>query len=413
MSVVRTLIPKKLALLRREWERKDGSLKTVYRARIWQSKVKRNAEVTLSATDEASACEEAFGVWSKYAKDIEEGRDIGSKHRYITHFVNEFMAFQNQRATDGQITPERAKVIEYSLVALQKFWNEEGKPSIDELARLVEVKWQVWRSKHKAQKTGKPLSARFRNNEMSCVSQFFGWCEDNRYCSRVPKYEPLKLKRANEPYPAKFYNSLLAVSRKEIQGEKNVKHRWNWMNYRYVMILMNGIGCRVVEVKNMKWEDLSTSKQGTHLYIHGKDKERTIQLPERVAGHLNDLRDFKRKNGDGWWDEKEHAYIFSTYKSPLPAKHFDAGVRRRWMEKAGVPNPRDYEYVCFRHKFITESLNAGAHSLVVAKYTGTSQAMIEKTYEGLVSGDVFNLVFKNAPSAALAKKESPKWLNTV
>ena len=132
-----------------------------------------------------------------------------------------------------------------------------------------------------------------------------------------------------------------------------------------------------------------------------------------MVGHLNDLRDFKRKNGDGWWDEKEHAYIFSTYKSPLPAKHFDAGVRRRWIEKAGVPNPRDYEYVCFRHKFITESLNAGAHSLVVAKYTGTSQAMIEKTYEGLVSGDVFNLVFKNAPSAALAKKESPKWLNTV
>ena len=170
-------------------------------------------------------------------------------------------------------------MIEYSLVALQKFWNEEGKPSIDELARLVEVKWQVWRSKHKAQKMGKPLSARFRNNELSCISQFFGWCEDNRYCSRVPKYEPLKLKRANEPFPAKFYNSLLAVSRKEIQGETNVKHRWNWMNYRYVMILMNGIGCRVVEVKNMKWEDLSTSKQGTYLYIHGRIRSEPSSCP--------------------------------------------------------------------------------------------------------------------------------------
>ena len=30
----------------------------------------------------------------------------------------------------------------------------------------------------------------------------------------------------------------------------------------------------------------------------------------------------------------------------------------------------------------------------------------------LVSGDLFNLVL-NAPSAALVKKESPKWLNTV
>ena len=57
--------------------------------------------------------------------------------------------------------------------------------------------------------------------------------------------------------------------------------------------------------------------------------------------------------------------------------------------------------------------NLSAHSLVVAKYTGTSQAMIEKTYEGLVSGDVFNLVFKNAPIAALQKKRAPKWLTAL
>ena len=57
--------------------------------------------------------------------------------------------------------------------------------------------------------------------------------------------------------------------------------------------------------------------------------------------------------------------------------------------------------------------NLSAHSPVVNKYTGTSQAMIEKTYEGLVSGDVFSLVFQNPPFSALIKKQSPKWLRTL
>lgn len=306
MSAIRNLIPKKLTLIRRSWTLKNGRTKSVYRARIWQSKVKRNTEITLLATDEASACEEAFSVWAKHAHDIQEGRDVGSKRRQLTYFIQEFLEVQTQRARDQQITPQRVEVQRHSLASLKRFWEEEGKPSIDELARLVDVKWQNWRSRHTAQKTGKPLSARFRNGELSVQKQFFSWCVNNNYASRVPKLEPLKLKRANEPFPNKYYPRLLAVSRKDIRTSNNARVRWNWMNYRYVMIVMNGIGCRVAEIKNMKWDHIRKQGDTTLIYIHGKDKERTIQLPERVAGHLEDLRAFKRKTGDGWWDETQH-----------------------------------------------------------------------------------------------------------
>ena len=81
------------------------------------------------------------------------------------------------------------------------------------------------------------------------------------------------------------------------------------------------------------------------------------------------------------------------------------------MKESGVQNYEDFQYVCFRHKFITDALRNGVHSLQVAKYTGTSQLMIEKTYEGLIPKDVFDLVFKEVPDSALAAKQTmPKFL---
>ena len=82
------------------------------------------------------------------------------------------------------------------------------------------------------------------------------------------------------------------------------------------------------------------------------------------------------------------------------------------MKDASVETPEDWELVCFRHKFITDALNNGVHSLAVANYTGTSQQMIEKTYSGLVAGDIYNLVFKNASNDSLSRN-APKWLNKL
>jgi hypothetical protein len=78
-----------------------------------------------------------------------------------------------------------------------------------------------------------------------------------------------------------------------------------------------------------------------------------------------------------------------------------------------VPNPNDFEFVSFRHRFITNALINGARSLEVAVYTGTSQNMIEKTYSGLVPANVFDLVFKNATPESLARNPTPKWIEKL
>ena len=173
---------------------------------------------------------------------------------------------------------------------------------------------------------------------------------------------------------------------------------------------MSSIGCRVTEIKNMKWSDLIYRKDRTEIYIHGKSKERTIQIPERVVGHLENLKKFKQKMGDSFeWNETDYPFIFSTYKSKTVSISFSSKTRKRWARKIGLEG--DYSLVCFRHKFITDALNNGVHSLTIASYCGTSQKMIEDTYSGLVDTQVYDLVFKNTPDDALSRNETPKWLN--
>jgi len=403
------LIPKKLALIKRSWSLKDGSTTTVYRARLWQPKVKRYTVITLDASNESAASQEAVMVFAKHSQDIEQGRDIGSVHRKLDHFISQFLEFQTARANDGQITSKRVDVLRHSLASLVRFYEEEKRPTLDELARLYSSKWNLFRSGDKVKITGKPLTVRFRNNEINVHKMFFRWCVDMRYSSVVPTLETLKVQRTNAPFPKEYYQKLLAVSRKEVQEAKSSRHRWELMNLRYVILLMSGIGCRVTETRQLRWSDISTRGDKSFIYLRGKDKERTIRLPDRVYGHLQDLRKFKESLCDDYVPEN-FPYVFNSWKSKTPAAFYDGGIRKRWMEKTGLENYRNYELVCFRHKFITEALNSGAHSLTIAKYCGTSVSMIEKTYEGLVDTQIYDLVFKNVPDDALTRNETPQWL---
>ena len=412
MPVVRTLIPKRLTLIKHTWQNKSGA-SFAYRARIWQDKLKKKVEITLNARDESDACQEAFEVFSKHAGDISQGKDITKRRQKLTYHIENFTKHETSRVRLKQITPKRLEVIKHNLKSLAIFSTLHKNPSLDDLSSLYDAQFLEWRSQHKAKITGKLLSNRYLNSELTAHKQFFGWLIKNNLCNRPIQTEALKVERANLPFPKKYYRKLLTVSQQEISDAKNSRIAWELMNYRTVILLMNGIGCRVVETKNMKWSDLTKRNNQTELYIHGKNKERTIQIPERIAGYLENLRDFKKKYGSDFWDEERCPYIFSSWKSPKTSNQYDARSRRRWMKSAGVPSPEDYELVCFRHKFITDALNNGVHSLAVAQYTGTSQKMIEDTYSGLVSNEIFNLVFKNAPTESLSSKKTPQWLEKL
>ena len=410
-TTIQNLIPKRVTLIKRSWVNKTNGARFTYLVKIWNPTVKKHAEIALKSRDKNGAITEAFEVYSKHAGDINAGRDVSKRRYTIRLHLDEFIEFQKVRSRLGQITPERVVVIEHALKTLEAFSKLQKNPPLDMLAKVYDNKFLAHRSKATAWVTGNKLTARTLNTELNVHRQFFRWAIENNISTRPLMTKDLKVTRSNKPFPTKSYAKFLSVGQKEIEKSKSPKTKFDLMNYRTVVMVMNSIGCRVTEIKNMKWTDITHSKGKTELYIHGKSKERTIQIPERVAGHLETLKKFKQTMGKAFeWNEVDYPFIFSTYRSKTVSKSFSNRTRRRWAEKAGIEG--EYDLVCFRHKFITDALNKGVHSLSVASYTGTSQLMIEKTYSGLVSSDVFNLVFKNAPVESLSRN-NPAWVDKL
>ena len=87
------------------------------------------------------------------------------------------------------------------------------------------------------------------------------------------------------------------------------------MCVRHIIMLMNGIGCRVTEVRNLKWSDLSDRNNEKRIFLHGKNKQRDIVVSERVWNSLQELREYKRVKGYYWgWNEDDYPYVFASWK---------------------------------------------------------------------------------------------------
>ena len=410
MPVVKKLIPKRLTLIKRVWKTSSGTAWS-YRARIYVPKVDKYLELALTSRDENEAITEAIEVYSGHSKDINEGRDPSQRRTGLADHINAFNEYQESRVFTNSITERRFIVLKHNLKSLLEFAKINKNPPLDDLAKIHDSKFIAWRSKAKTRLTKTKLTNRTLNTEIQAHRQFFNWALDENLSTRTLKGKSLPTKRSNKPFPKEFYRKFLAVGKREIEESKNPRTKFELMNYRTIVMVMNGLGCRVTEIKNLKWSDIKMVKNGIQIYLHGKNKERTIQIPERVYGHLKNLRKVKTSMGASFgWNEDDYPYVFSSYKSKTVSQSFSSSTRRRWAKKIGLEG--DYDLVCFRHKFITDALNNGVHSLSVAKYTGTSQAMIERTYSGLVTGDVYNLVFEKAPKESLAQNK-PVWIDKL
>ena len=102
--------------------------------------------------------------------------------------------------------------------------------------------------------------------------------------------------------------------------------------------------------------------------------------------------------------------VFSSWKMKEMVNQFNSWGRRDWYKKIGL-DEKEYPLVCFRHKFISDALRQGTHALQIAWYTGTSVAMIQKTYGSITSPELFKQVFSNAPEEALERAARTKWFD--
>ena len=400
-------IGKNLTILLRSWTNKDGMTSQTYMLRIREPETKSYYRKHLNAETTDAAIEEAMKIYGESRTAVERGTRIGEERKGLPYYIKEYLKHRKQDAADGEITTQRYEVIEHHLKSLHEFWVLHKKLRLDNFIATYQQEFKTWRGQATARTTGKLLSSSFKDAELSTHRSLFNWCKDKGYCERVVSIKGYKKVKPNKPFPKSAYRKLLAVMQQEIKEASNIRTRWNYTIYYHQILLMNVLGLRVTEIKNLKWSDLNYRKREDDytLYIHGKSKKRTIILPPDARDYLLRLREFCQKENNGWWNETDDPHIFTLWKSGVMA-HFNPQLKRKWFEGAGLKS-EDYQLVSFRHAFITRKLNEGVNSLEIAKFCGTSVGMIERTYAGLVSKDIYKMVFGNIPEERYAEERKP------
>jgi len=408
------IIPKRLTLVERRWTNKDGSESVSYRIRVYSSELKKYNFISLESTSVSSAKLEGIKLYGTLVSDIETGKAIGNDKRKLTFYIDMFLDHMEVRRKNGHITHHRVVVVRQLLRSLEKFADEHKNPNITSLIDLYEEKYEEWRDRSLTRLTAKALTANTRNNEIQVHRQFFNHLKNKDIIRRSPVTSKFKRQSTNKPFPQKNYSKLMSVMRKEIEQQKHPKIKWNWQCMRTVILLMSGTGCRVTEVKNLRWSHITLDKNKLpRIHFEGKGKERDITVSKRVYGYLMDLKEFKKVWGRDWeWNEKEYEMVFSSWRMKKMLNQFDSWGRRNWYEQSGV-DPKEYPLVCFRHKFISDALRNGSHALQIANYTGTSVKMIQMTYGSITAPELYDQVFLNSSTESQDGKERTKWFEKI
>ena len=418
--VIREILPKRLKLVVREWTNQSGNTSRSYRARIFDSHRSKYNYFTLDAETENNAVTEALELYGTKSSALDQKLPIGRDAKKIDFHISQFLDLLQTRCKNGHITPKRVVVVKQLLKSLEKFSSAHKSPNIIDLPLLYQDKYSDWRDQTLTLLTARPLTARSRNNEVNCHKQFFNFLKERGIVSFTPKTNSFRVISKVVPFPKEKYNALMSVARKDIESNSkngtryNTRSQWDKMNTKSLIMLMYGTGCRVTEIRNLKWKDLyRDEKNNPRIHFSGKNKERNIVVSERVFSILEELRLYKKTKGTSFeWNDVEYPFVFSSWKMKEMSIALNSSSRRRWYKEIGL-DPMKYQMGCFRHRFISQALLSGVHSMQIAFYCGTSIKMIEQTYGSLTPRNLFDQVFAGSTEQSLEAKGQSKWFEQL
>ncbi len=395
-----TLIKGELAVDKRTWRNRDNSISVSYSVRIRQKSTQSYYRKALKAKTLPEAQKEAMGVYASLQTDLKSTLKMSARREGIKRHMKSFVDDKQKEADGALISQRRVEVIRHHLLPLERFWIARNKCTVDELIRNYETEYRGFRTSERE------LTMSSRMSEEQTHRLFFKWLLKRRLCSVALDMKVLekRLRTTNKPFPMGNYRKLLKYTEKEISNAGSAFNRYQLSLYYHVILVMANIGCRVPELRNMKWSDLTTDGDEHRLFIHGKGKERQIVISPKVKSYFERVHVLQDQN------QIESKYIWAGFRTKRPFVRISTEIKNRLFEGAGV-NPHDFEFVCLRHMFVVSCLNRNVNTLAISRYIGTSQKMIEDTYGGLVNKEVYDIVFKGVSEAALAdNKRNPQFL---
>jgi integrase len=129
------------------------------------------------------------------------------------------------------------------------------------------------------------------------------------------------------------------------------------------------LGCRVSEIKGLKWSDLQTKDLPYYvvLWDEKKDRHRVCTLPDYIWKLLRQ----RRKEVDERGEKRIFPYSESTINRRI----------KEWAKAAGVN--RRVRWHCLRHTYVVQSRAKGRDWSIISMQTGDTPATLISTYSQL------------------------------
>ena len=171
--------------------------------------------------------------------------------------------------------------------------------------------------------------------------------------------------------------------------------RERFLLQQYVLLMSNS-GVRVGEMRNLKWDDVSsiTSEKGKHyvLRVTGKTGERDVVLNPYSDTYLKRVYDLRTSELGHPPDPTE--YVFISSKTGGPYTSFKTSFNNM-LKYCGVPVEKggmNRTIYSLRHFYGTQRLKGNINPYVLSKQMGTSVEMIEKFYGHIMTRDVMDAI---------------------
>lgn len=179
------------------------------------------------------------------------------------------------------------------------------------------------------------------------------------------------------------------------EGVENGHWRERFLLQQYVLLMSNS-GVRVGEMRNLKWEDVSSvnSDGGKHyvLRVNGKVGERDVVLNPYSDTYLKRLYDLRTSELGHPPSPNEH--IFMSKRTGGPYTSFKTSFNSM-LKYCSIPIDKggmNRTIYSLRHFYGTQRLKGNINPYVLSKQMGTSVEMIEKFYGHIMTRDVMDTI---------------------
>jgi integrase len=355
-----------------------------FHARIWMSTSRKYKYISLGTRSLTQAVEVALREQARFQLREEEGLAV-----FRTSVSSKLDDFESEYEVRS-VSDKRKILVQNQTARFREYFANRNVSSIhkSELKDYIE-----WRKKNNRKGTHHGISNAVLHSEAILLSSFIGYLANNGEISerlfrsiRSSGWSNyIGKKETRGSLTVEQYKSLRDYT-SEWHLEERVDERAKYTRqvvHRLIRIAGH-TGLRTIELKNLRWGDITKHEVGVVLSVKGKsyakrERFRKILTDADTYEYLMEVKALVQSHGLGVSDQD---YIFVKYNGrqayDLWAQNIRIAFQRLDMKKDN--NGRNLSLYSLRHYFANRQIEGGKSIYDLAEYMGTSVKMIEQYY---------------------------------